>query len=488
MTVGVILLLATGCGTLTGPRPPNRSLPPSDVAQSQAWAHYAHGLLLEAEKGRGTSAALQSFEAARANDPNSRQPTEAVALNLLQQNQNEAALAVLADRCHRQPDVLNAHLTLARTAELTGSYLLAAEHYAAAFSLQPEALPLAFSRIRCLFAARHDREAVRILQRLYARQPGDEIRLAPIQWAAYFLHHEKTPRRAIPCLELAADWATNNSSRAAYLAILADTTATIGNSNAARRIFQHALAADNRCIPALQGAGTLLAAQNNTNAITQMIARAPQRADPLPDFLVAAYAYEALGVRTQAVAVLTTACNTLQYRQLPIPEMLFMHLGATLDEIGRDEEAATVFQKALAAVPQAHAIMNYLAYMWAVNNTHLEEAASLAQDALTQAPDNAAYLDTFGWVRYRQGRYAEALTFLLQALKIIGDDPIILDHVGDTLNALERTPEALAYWSRSFELDSDQPDLTVKLRRHGINPAMLLQLKVQPRTEDQQTK
>jgi tetratricopeptide (TPR) repeat protein len=480
VTAGAILLLVTGCGTLQGPRSQDRTLPPQDVAQSQAWAHYAHGLLLEAEKGRGTPAALQAFQNARACDPDSRQPAEAVALNLLEQERGDEALAVLAERCRRLPKSLDAHLALARTAELAGDYDLAARHYDAAFDLNPDALTLAFGRIRCLFKARRDRASIRAMQRLHRQHPGDETRHAPVQWAAYFLQSEKTPLRALPCLELAADWATNDTSRAVYLAILASATARAGQTNAAQRAFQRALAVDSRCDPALQGLGALLAARGDTNVIARQAASAPQRTDPLPDFLVAAYAYEIIGARTQVVSVLTAARDTLQRRRLPVPEKLFLQLGAALDELDRDDEAAAVFQEGLAAFPQAHTIMNYLAYMWAVDNTHLEEASRLVQNALAHDPANAAYLDTLGWVRYRQGRHAEALPLLMQALRIMGDDPIVLDHVGDALAALDRTPEAVAYWSRSFVLDTDQPELAAKLRRHGVDPAVLPRAEPQP--------
>lgn len=473
VTAGVFLLLATGCGTLLTPRTPDRSLSPPDVAQSQAWAHYAHGLLVEAEKGRGAPAALQAFETARAYDPDSRQPSEAVALSLLQQARGDEALAVLQARCRRQPQALDAHLALARTAELSREYALAAEHYGAAFDLQPASLTLAFGRIRCLFEAGRDRDALRAMQRLYRRHPGAEARLAPVQWAAHFLQREGSPRRALPCLELAAEWATNHTSRAAYLAILAGTAASLGHTNAAQRAFARARAADSQHMPALQGQGALLAARRDTHAIDRLAAGAARRPDPLPDYLVAAFAYEILGARTQVVAILSTARATLQQRRLPVPESLWLHLGATLDELDRDDEAAAVFQDALAAYPHAHTVMNYLAYMWAVNGTHLDEAARLVQGALVQAPENPAYLDTLGWVRHRQGRHAEALALLLQANQIMGEDPVVLEHVGDALSALGRVPEALAYWSRSFVLDTGQSMLAAKLRRHGVDPSAL---------------
>ncbi|MBR4417321.1 MAG: hypothetical protein IKS67_11160, partial [Victivallales bacterium] len=52
---------------------------------------------------------------------------------------------------------------------------------------------------------------------------------------------------------------------------------------------------------------------------------------------------------------------------------------------------------------------NFYGYLLADFNRELDLAEKLVGKALSQEPDNPAYLDSMAWIRYRQGRYGEAL-------------------------------------------------------------------------------
>src|SRR5262249_15525634 len=76
---------------------------------------------------------------------------------------------------------------------------------------------------------------------------------------------------------------------------------------------------------------------------------------------------------------------------------------------------------------------NDLGFIWADNDMNLEEAEKLIRRALDedrklrrkaipdikpeQDKDNAAYLDSLGWVLFKRKKYKEALTPLLEAVK-----------------------------------------------------------------------
>ena len=113
-------------------------------------------------------------------------------------------------------------------------------------------------------------------------------------------------------------------------------------------------------------------------------------------------------------------------------------------------------------------MLNYLAYMWAVKGINLDKAETSVNKALEQQPRNAAYLDTLGWILFKQNRYDEALSSIMAA-NADQDDPTIADHLGDTLNALDRTEEALIHWKRSFALDPDNDSVREKLESRGVN-------------------
>ncbi len=76
--------------------------------------------------------------------------------------------------------------------------------------------------------------------------------------------------------------------------------------------------------------------------------------------------------------------------------------------------------------------------MWADQNTHLEEAEEYIKRALAAEPENGAFLDSLGWLHYRQGNFEQALPELLSAAAALkADDPTVFEHIGDTYAGLE---------------------------------------------------
>ena len=55
-----------------------------------------------------------------------------------------------------------------------------------------------------------------------------------------------------------------------------------------------------------------------------------------------------------------------------------------------------------------------------------------------QEPENAAYLDTLGWIYYKQKAYENALVHIRKANGIEDTDPTIADHLGDIYEAIQR--------------------------------------------------
>jgi tetratricopeptide (TPR) repeat protein len=102
--------------------------------------------------------------------------------------------------------------------------------------------------------------------------------------------------------------------------------------------------------------------------------------------------------------------------------------------------------------------------MWAEQNMHLDEAEEMIGKALEIDPDNGAYLDSLGWVKFRKGRYDEALRDLLRAAQsLTRDDPVVFDHIGDTYAKLNRVPQALEYWQKAFALNPENKLLAEKI-------------------------
>lgn len=110
--------------------------------------------------------------------------------------------------------------------------------------------------------------------------------------------------------------------------------------------------------------------------------------------------------------------------------------GVALDETGQTERAIAMFERCLQKDPTLANAHNYLAYTWAVRGERLADALRHIQIALVMEPENAAFLDTLGWVYFQQGQYADALKMLEKADQLRPNDPEIEDHLAQTREKL----------------------------------------------------
>ncbi len=84
----------------------------------------------------------------------------------------------------------------------------------------------------------------------------------------------------------------------------------------------------------------------------------------------------------------------------------FFDYGVAADQAGLRDKAADLLKRSIALDPgKAAETYNYLGYMWAEHNMHLDEAEEMIKQALLLDADNGAYLDSLGWVHFRKGRY-----------------------------------------------------------------------------------
>jgi tetratricopeptide (TPR) repeat protein len=143
----------------------------------------------------------------------------------------------------------------------------------------------------------------------------------------------------------------------------------------------------------------------------------------------------------------------------------YFDYGAAAEQAGLYDKAAELFKKSISLDPgNSGEACNYLAYMWAEQNTHLDEAAEMIQRALQSDPNNGAFLDSLGWLDYRQGKYDQALSDLLRAAKSMGrDDPVVFDHLGEVYLKLNRPAEALEAWQKAIVLDPKNKNLADKI-------------------------
>ena len=101
---------------------------------------------------------------------------------------------------------------------------------------------------------------------------------------------------------------------------------------------------------------------------------------------------------------------------------------------------------------------NALGYTWANNNINLKEAHEYIDEALSLEPNDAAILDSKGWILFRLGSYKKAEPYFIKALKY-SDDSEIVSHFVQVLLKLGKTNKAKKIFSKYIKLNPEDEKL-----------------------------
>ena len=108
--------------------------------------------------------------------------------------------------------------------------------------------------------------------------------------------------------------------------------------------------------------------------------------------------------------------------------------------------------------------MNALGYMLTVHTERLDEARKLIARALELTPEDAAVIDSMGWVEFRQGRHKQALALLEKAFGK-AKDPEIAAHLGEVLWTLGDRERARQVWQGALTKDPEHRVLRDTVQR-----------------------
>jgi tetratricopeptide (TPR) repeat protein len=120
--------------------------------------------------------------------------------------------------------------------------------------------------------------------------------------------------------------------------------------------------------------------------------------------------------------------------------------------------------------PDDAGVNNDLGYLYADQGKNLEKAEAMIRKAVTEEPDNFAYLDSLGWVLFKRGKFEEARIPLEKAQSDPRVDSTIPDHLGDVYFQLQLPAKAKEAWERAMKLanqakpvDKRLPEIRKKL-------------------------
>jgi predicted Zn-dependent protease len=188
-----------------------------------------------------------------------------------------------------------------------------------------------------------------------------------------------------------------------------------------------------------------------TRAYPQAIAELSEATQLLPK---SSTAYRSLAVARLGAGDLAGALTTCEagLKQLPYDPPLTMSLASIYERQGHVDEAIAQYQALYAHDPRLPVVANNLAMLLVAHRTDahsLEQAEKLTTAFATS--DNGAFLDTYGWVRFKAGDLAAARTSLEHALERAPGSSTVRYHLamaqlkaGDRADARSNLKKALA--------------------------------------------
>jgi tetratricopeptide (TPR) repeat protein len=130
--------------------------------------------------------------------------------------------------------------------------------------------------------------------------------------------------------------------------------------------------------------------------------------------------------------------------------MVWTLLGGIYERQKYFDRAEAEFKKVLALDPKNAYVLNYYGYMLGDLGIRLDEAESLVQRALEEEPFNGGYLDSLGWIYFKENKLGAAESTLRKAVERERHDATIHSHLGDLYAKTGRGDLAAAEWEKSL--------------------------------------
>lgn len=127
---------------------------------------------------------------------------------------------------------------------------------------------------------------------------------------------------------------------------------------------------------------------------------------------------------------------------LPEDTVVRLQLAMQLQQMERDEEAITEYERILEDQPNHIMVLNNLAWLYLRRDPH--RSVAYAERAQALAPDRYEIADTLGWALVQAGELRRAVPVLQQAAVQAPHRPVIRYHLAVAQSRLDQTATALA--------------------------------------------
>lgn len=173
-----------------------------------------------------------------------------------------------------------------------------------------------------------------------------------------------------------------------------------------------------------------------------------------------------------ALAVCTKALeNVTDKSKKEVVSDFYAIMGDIYHTKNMNAEAYAAYDSAMVYNSANIGAMNNYAYYLSLERRDLDKAEEMSYKTVKTEPKNSTYLDTYAWILFEKGNYAEARLYIDDAMKNEGaESDTIVEHCGDIYYMTGDVDGALKYWKQALEMGSESKTLKKKIEKKKYIP------------------
>ena len=237
-----------------------------------------------------------------------------------------------------------------------------------------------------------------------------------------------------------------------------------GKPTEARAAFKEAVKYEQDKFPIWSALIQLDAQLNDYPALHEDAAKAIELFPTQPEF----YLYNGIALSQmkkydEAIEAFVTG-RDLVVDNKPLEGQFWSSLGDAYNESKQFAKSDDAFDKALVINAADVTVLNNYAYYLSERVEKLEKAEQMSHKANELQPNVATYIDTYAWILYKQGKFADAKTWQEKALAASAtSDGTLVEHYGDILFRFGDPTGAVEHWKKAQEVGGASDNIGRKI-------------------------
>jgi tetratricopeptide (TPR) repeat protein len=149
---------------------------------------------------------------------------------------------------------------------------------------------------------------------------------------------------------------------------------------------------------------------------------------------------------------------------------MYSSLGDVYNSAKKFELSDKSFDRALSFYPNNASLLNNYSYYLSERGTRLADAEKMSKHSLDLRPGEATFLDTYGWILYKEAKFDKAKEYIQQAVNAnpADADGTLFEHLGDVYYKLNDKDRAVQNWQIAKDKGIENPLIDKKIQEKKL--------------------